>query len=555
MTKRTGLTLELSYNGTGPVEVQVLDGLNYNPATGGFMYGIVPAALGFGIDLPALMAVDGTGTIQSIAIVTPNGWTAFGPTLNETPFSPASLAINQTSGNPGNTPSGNAGVGMIMSDPGEGGFWLCTVSYDPITPADAVWKFVASLGLTVNDGPLLQNGIIPLVSTKQPNVDRLLPISQPLPPMFGFDFPGTVNTGPALNNDSVPNQVTAGPDRNVWLADAAATTPGIWRIDQDGTGTLFPTDTGSTPTGLCFTASGYYWLTDPGRQSYWWPTGTIYGANTPTEVSLTGVDAGAQPGAVTTGPDGNAWAIDTRAGGGAGVWQLSINGGGTPASNYFPFGDVSTQLTDICAGPDGNLWVTDAAGFVWMVAADGAAKSSTFSGTGLPQAITTGPDGRLWVLSESGDSTYISAFYPTGGLTPSGLISGSGLPGKIIAGPGGDLWATDNLSNLYLIPTDHLISGSASPDLPVAFPLPGANAKYLCVRQDGTFVISQTQAAGVLWLTPFQMIVPQLLVTQGDVTFTQDNVGPTGPVIKDQSDGHTYRIISTAGVLSTQLVT
>jgi hypothetical protein len=38
----------------------------------------------------------------------------------------------------------------------------------------------------------------------------------------------------------------------------------------------------------------------------------------------------------------------------------------------------------------------------------------------------------------------------------------------------------------------------------------------------------------------------------GDITFTGD---PGGPVLTDETDGHTYRIISTAGVLTTEQVT
>ena len=38
----------------------------------------------------------------------------------------------------------------------------------------------------------------------------------------------------------------------------------------------------------------------------------------------------------------------------------------------------------------------------------------------------------------------------------------------------------------------------------------------------------------------------------GDITFTGD---PGGPVLTDETDGHTYRIISTAGSLSTEQVT
>lgn len=71
----SGQELELSYNGVGPVPCQVLDGLAYDPTAGGFIFIVIPAALPvFGQDVPAVVFVDNTATIQAVlALVTTPG--------------------------------------------------------------------------------------------------------------------------------------------------------------------------------------------------------------------------------------------------------------------------------------------------------------------------------------------------------------------------------------------------------------------------------------------------------------------------------------------------
>lgn len=58
-------TLELSYNGNGPVACEVLNGLAWNPTTGGSAFIVMPAALcGLGEDVPAFAYIDNVGVIQ-----------------------------------------------------------------------------------------------------------------------------------------------------------------------------------------------------------------------------------------------------------------------------------------------------------------------------------------------------------------------------------------------------------------------------------------------------------------------------------------------------------
>jgi len=138
-------TLSLSYNGNGPVPCQVFDGLSWDPSTGGFLYIVLPGALsGFDVDVPVAAAVNGSGVIQGFAITLFNEVSAivlaFGPTGSPANVDIIGLRQPQTEGSPGDTVSGGvpSTQGMIVPDY-DGSVWVCTTSYDPVGPVDAVW--------------------------------------------------------------------------------------------------------------------------------------------------------------------------------------------------------------------------------------------------------------------------------------------------------------------------------------------------------------------------------------------------------------------------------
>ena len=94
--------------------------------------------------------------------------------------SPPVLSV-LTTGNPGNTPSGvNAVQGMMMADPTNSALWICTTSYNPVGPVNAVWAEL--VGLAVPPA----NGLVPVA----------------------LQTTGPVN---ALANQFIPVDVTGGP--------------------------------------------------------------------------------------------------------------------------------------------------------------------------------------------------------------------------------------------------------------------------------------------------------------------------------------------------------
>jgi len=145
-------TLDLSWGSNGPVPVQVMDGLSYDPAVGGLLYVILPNALsGRGADTPYVIEVNGSGQIQSVIGTFPAGGTGAIEAFGDTPsilqgVYPKGLKLGTCSGNPGNvTPSGiNALAGMLLTDDTDGSLWVCTTSYDPVGPTDAVWEHITS---------------------------------------------------------------------------------------------------------------------------------------------------------------------------------------------------------------------------------------------------------------------------------------------------------------------------------------------------------------------------------------------------------------------------
>ena len=133
-------TLDLSYNGNGPMACQVLNGLSWDPSTGGFLYIVMPGALsGFPVDIPAVAEVDGSGVIQGFLTFGYGGGgahvLAFGPTGSPANVDIIGLCQGNTDGNPGDTvPGGIPSVqGMIVPDV-DGSAWVCTSS-----APDATW--------------------------------------------------------------------------------------------------------------------------------------------------------------------------------------------------------------------------------------------------------------------------------------------------------------------------------------------------------------------------------------------------------------------------------
>jgi virginiamycin B lyase len=219
----------------------------------------------------------------------------------------------------------------------------------------------------------------------------------PIPQALGFPGSGTS-----------PFRITTGPDGKLWFAEAGShkstvfvTFGRIGRITIDGGTIDFPVPrTQGAPNDLTTGPDGNVWFTEGstfsfrtseiGRVS---PDGTVSRYPLPVQ--------GAGANRITTGPDGNLWFTESQR-----LFVDRITPGGlvTP----FPIAEslgvgLDFSPMGITAGPDGALWFTRA-NLIGRITTDGAVSEYPLPTAGSrPGSITTGPDGALWFIEEAGN--------------------------------------------------------------------------------------------------------------------------------------------------------
>lgn len=394
----------------------------------------------------------------------------------------------------------------------------------------------------------------PMLSTMQPTVQPG-GVVQPLPPLFGFSFNGGFQSKVHLAG-SMPACITPGFDHNVWVADQNGK---AWAITLNGVPTSY-TLAGSSPLGICTGPDMNIWVADTNGMLWQIATngGGAYSVGTGENAILPfAVPAGSKPNYICTGPDGSLYYTDPP---NSAVYQVNVDFvfGATPTLVFTKINVGSSLLGGICAGPDGQVWVAAFQGVISITT--GASPAATYHGiTGSPlqfHQVCTGADGNIYATSD-GPEPNDGLIYPILPNSP-GAIHRTGEGNAIFpstfglcSGGGGDIWVVDPQGG-------HLVKVLVDPSFAMtAFTVSDGGAtphqaepKYICVGGDGSFWMSDPQ--GYVWISPFILQTGGLNLNGGDLTF---NTNGMGPVIVDQSDGHTYRIISTAGVLSTHRVT
>jgi len=192
--------------------------------------------------------------------------------------------------------------------------------------------------------------------------------------------------------------------------------------------------------------------------------------------------AGAVPGQLTPGPDGNVWVVLS----GGGVKDVArITPDGTVTE--FEIGDVA-NAAGIVTGPDGRLWATQAGGVVRFDPAAPDTGETLFAVPAIadPRRITVGADGNLWTAS--GDK--VIRITPTGVVTPT-TVPGMGARG-ITSGGDGKLYIAD-FGGTRIVGVDPLNAASqtftptgggpqevvAGPGGQLAFANPGATTHHV----------------------------------------------------------------------------
>jgi streptogramin lyase len=180
----------------------------------------------------------------------------------------------------------------------------------------------------------------------------------------------------AVSGVGTNNEVTKGPDGNVWVT--LDQTNDIAKITPNGTVTEYNPANVTSPIGITTGPDGNIWVTQNGGVASFSP------ADPDSAVKYTINDiTDARP--IVTGPDGNLWTV-------SGGNVIRIPAANPAGATSFP---VIVAGRDIDAGSDGNLWVADFDSQVVSVTTAGVATAyPTGAGSGL-QAIAAGPKGQI----------------------------------------------------------------------------------------------------------------------------------------------------------------
>lgn len=356
-------------------------------------------------------------------------------------------------------------------------------------PGDSNWTQPTGgiASVTVNSGPLDTASPVSLVVTKQPLVPSS-GIIQPLPPLIGFEFPGTfLDYG--LPSGSY-NWICAGPDGSLWAPD---TNGNIVRITTDGDVDAFALEGAVAPYGVCAGPDGNVWVADQSGAAVFIVSPD--GSSTRVPIGNDGVLQG-----ICAGSDGNVWVANGFPDGGSGLilWQITPEGTPTP---FGPFAD-SQYAYSICAGPDGNLWVPDYDYNTMFVIATNGTLVNTFPIGAQPNWLCVGPDKALWITVVGGAVVRMTVEGDVGTFPLGEGVNAQG----IITGPGGDLWVADvEGSQMWKL----TVLGAPTP-----FPMP-FGAFGIAVGADGGLWLVGANTALVF---PFRAKVGQLELDGGPLT-------------------------------------
>ena len=236
---------------------------------------------------------------------------------------------------------------------------------------------------------------------------------------------------------SVPRDITAGPDGNLWFTEQSGNKVG--RITPAGVITEFTVPTAkSEPLRITAGPDGNLWFTESGSNKIGQiiPLGFMAGVITEFDIPT----ANSNPPSITAGPDGNLWFTELN---GNKIGQITTAG----VITEFPVPTASSGPDVITAGPDGNLWFTEQYGnkIGRITTAGVITEFPVPTASSHLIGIAAGPDGNVWFTEEVGNN--IGRIIPAGTITEYAVPAASSRPYCIAAGPDGNLWFTEYYGN------------------------------------------------------------------------------------------------------------
>ena len=245
---------------------------------------------------------------------------------------------------------------------------------------------------------------------------------------------GTVTEYAIPTSNANPYGITSGPDGNVWFTESFGPSQ-IGKITPSGTITEYPTPTCCvSPSGITSGPDGNVWFTEGfgNKIAKSTPTGTI------TEYPIPTSNSG--PVEITSGPDGNLWFTEGN------VNQIGkITTGGTITEYAIP--TSNSNPSHITSGPDGNIWFTESnTNQIGKITPSGTITEYLIPTSGSdPIGITSGPDGNLWFTEYL--ASKIGNITPNGTITEYPIPSGFGHSIGITSGPDNNIWFMEGIGN------------------------------------------------------------------------------------------------------------
>lgn len=311
-------------------------------------------------------------------------------------------------------------------------------------------------------------------------------------------------------------QITAGPDGNLWFAEADGNK--IGKITPGGTITEYPIPTTlSSPVGITNGPDGNIWFTEyiGNKIGKITPSGTITEYPLPTAISW--------PFGITAGPDGNLWFTEFSSGK---IGKI------TPAGVITEYTVGASQPFNITSGPDGNLWLTEyASNRIGKLTTSGVFTEYALpAGGDGPIGITLGPDNNLWFTEYVGNK--IGKITTAGVVTEYAVPTATASPYGITAGSDGNLWFTE-----YTVPKIGQITPSG---VITEYSIPTANSfpLYIASGPDGNVWLTETVGNKIAKIsldgvnpTLTAISLPSTVdpgLTSFTVTFSESMADPTG---------------------------
>jgi sugar lactone lactonase YvrE len=201
--------------------------------------------------------------------------------------------------------------------------------------------------------------------------------------MIGMITPaGVVSEYPVPTASSGLQEITAGPDGNLWFTESAANQ--IGKITPAGVVNEYPVPTASShPWGITAGPDGNLWFTES--------TANMIAMITPAGVVSEYASVVSGPTAIVTGPDGNLWFVN-----GGMVARFSV------ATHEVTFKSLAGAV-DIASGPSGRLWCP-AENYVAQVSTSLAIAKAHLKPSARCAGVARGPNGRVWFTENPGNA-------------------------------------------------------------------------------------------------------------------------------------------------------